>query len=55
MKLIYSLNIYFIGPTTSKTLFVSNLPYRVKEATLKSVFKKAVRVALPEVNGKKRG
>uniref|UniRef100_A0A3B5KLZ7 RRM domain-containing protein n=1 Tax=Takifugu rubripes TaxID=31033 RepID=A0A3B5KLZ7_TAKRU len=39
----------------NNTLFVSNLPYRVKEATLKTVFKKAVSIALPEVNGKKTG
>lgn len=53
---IFNLIFFFIAPTTPKTtLFVSNLPYRVKEATLKSVFKKAIRVALPELNGRRRG
>lgn len=47
---------FFIAPASpNNTLFVSNLPYRVKEATLKTVFKKAVSIALPVVNGKKTG
>lgn len=53
---MFNLIFFFIGPAAPKTtLFVSNLPYRLKEAALKSVFKKAVRVALPEIHGKKRG
>lgn len=50
------LSSFFIAPATPKTtLFVSNLPYSVKEATLKTVFKTAVNIALPELDGKKRG
>lgn len=53
---VFNLVFPFTAPASPKhTLFVSNLPYRVKEATLRTLFKKAVRVDLPELNGKRRG
>ncbi|XP_061652943.1 nucleolin-like isoform X2 [Phyllopteryx taeniolatus] len=37
------------------TLFVSNLPFKVKEDDIKKVFKKAVTIAIPNKDGKAKG
>ncbi|XP_019733463.1 nucleolin-like isoform X2 [Hippocampus comes] len=41
-----------VSPTT---LFVSNLPFNVKEINIKNVFKKSVTITLPKKAGKARG
>ncbi|XP_046882943.1 nucleolin-like [Hypomesus transpacificus] len=41
--------------TPTNTLMVKNLSYKVKEDSLKKVFKKAVSVKIPKMHGKRRG
>ncbi|XP_068593788.1 nucleolin-like isoform X3 [Cebidichthys violaceus] len=43
------------APTPSKTLYVSNLPFNVKEGNLKKVFQTAVSVSVPKCEGKSKG
>lgn len=39
----------------NETLFVSNLPYSVKENQLKKIFKQAVNISIPQNDGKAKG
>ena len=46
---------YTAEATPTNTLMVKNLSYKVKEDSLKKVFKKAVSVKIPKMHGKRRG